>query len=125
MAQSAYTARQVTTATLLAGGVLMLCSARAPLAVRHTAPAVHHRAESRALRAFERHQLALRDSIVRLALAQVGRTYEFGGTTPDGGFDCSGLVQYVYAAHYLTPPRTAARQARIGSPIQRDRLLPG
>ena len=77
------------------------------------------------MRAFEQHQLALRDSIVSFALAQVGTAYRHGGTTPTGGFDCSGLVQYVYSRHYLTPPRTAARQAKIGAGIRRDRLERG
>ena len=77
------------------------------------------------MRAFEQHQLALRDSIVSFALAQVGTAYVHGGTTPVSGFDCSGLVQYVYSRHHLTPPRTAARQARIGAAIRRDRLQRG
>jgi cell wall-associated NlpC family hydrolase len=96
-------------------------SPRAVLATR-----AHSRARALdAVRVFERHQLALRDSIVRLALAQVGTPYEFGGITPEMGFDCSGLVRYVFARVYLTPPRTASQQARIGAPIRRDRLRPG
>lgn len=77
------------------------------------------------MRAFEQHQLALRDSIVSFALSQVGTPYRHGGATPADGFDCSGLVQYVYSRHYLTPPRTAARQAKIGAAIRRDRLERG
>lgn len=119
-----HTIRQAAVATVLAGGVLFLCSARAPLRVQDDA-ARTPRIGARALRAFEQHQLALRDSIVSFALAQVGTPYILGGTTPAKGFDCSGLVQYVYARHYLTPPRTAARQARIGAPIRRDRLQRG
>lgn len=118
------TLRQAAVATVLASAVLFLCSARAPLRTHHggaNAP----RPGARVLRAFEQHQLALRDSIVRFALAQVGTPYAFGGTTPSAGFDCSGLVQYVYSRHYLTPPRTAARQAKIGTAIRRDRLQRG
>jgi cell wall-associated NlpC family hydrolase len=80
---------------------------------------------SNAVRAFETHQRALRDSIVRITLSQVGTPYEFGGTTPEGGFDCSGLVRFVYSRLYVTPPRTAAKQAHIGAAIRRDRLRPG
>lgn len=115
--------RQLAAALTLAGGVLVLCSARPPLAAHHNVSA-SQRPGIRALRAFEKHQRALRDSIVRLALAQVGSPYEHGGETPQG-FDCSGLVQYVYGRLYLTPPRTAAHQARIGAPIRRDMLRPG
>ena len=114
--------RQLVAALTLAGGVLVLCSARPPLAVHHNLAS--ERPGARALRAFEKHQRALRDSIVRLALAQVGTPYVHGGETPEG-FDCSGLVQYVYGRLYLTPPRLAAHQARIGAPIKRDMLRPG
>jgi cell wall-associated NlpC family hydrolase len=118
------TIRQASIATVLASAVLFLCSARAPLREHHGGASAP-RPGARVMRAFEQHQLALRDSIVSAALAQVGTAYTFGGTTPVNGFDCSGLVQYVYSRHYLTPPRTAARQARLGTPIRRDRLQRG
>lgn len=68
---------------------------------------------------------AVRDSIVRLARAQVGRRYHFGGTTPDRGFDCSGLVRYVLAQLHLSLPRVAAQQARVGQAVPREALQPG
>lgn len=131
-----HTTRQFVGATLLGTSVLLLCSARpispsaamfSPAAenTRALSAGIRPRAESQALRAFDKHRLALRDSIVRLALAQVGTPYEFGGTTPQAGFDCSGLVRYVFSQLYLTPPRLAAKQARIGTAIGRDRLRPG
>ena len=116
--------RQLVVALTLAGGVLVLCSARPPLAVHHNLPAAQ-RPGARVLLTFEKHQRALRDSIVRLALAQVGTPYVRGGTVPETGFDCSGLVQYVYNRMYLMPPRLAAHQARFGMLIGRDDLRPG
>lgn len=117
---------------MLASTVLLLCSARPPLSPRmkaHATPAHGNSLEvarrQASVRAFERHRLALRDSIVRISLAQVGIPYEHGGISPENGFDCSGLVRYVYSRLYLTPPRTAAKQARIGAAIRRDRLRPG
>jgi cell wall-associated NlpC family hydrolase len=70
---------------------------------------------------------SVRDSLVTIARAQIGARYVHGGTSPDGGFDCSGLVKYVMAALHLDLPRTAAQQARIGHEISRDRnrLRPG
>ncbi len=79
----------------------------------------------RALSAFERNQAALRDSIVRIAQAQLGAPYVLGGTTPQRGFDCSGLVRFVYSQVRIAPPRTAQQQARIGAAVPRDRLRPG
>jgi len=69
----------------------------------------------------------LRDSIVALARAQVGKRYVYGGESPSRGFDCSGLVQYVAAALHIHLPRTARLQAHVGDAIPPDtsRLLPG
>lgn len=71
--------------------------------------------------------LSLRDSLVRLARAQVGTRYVSGGTSPDRGFDCSGLVRYVMAALDVRMPRTARQQATSGLEVSRDltRLRPG
>jgi len=70
---------------------------------------------------------ALRDSVVQMAKAQVGKRYKTGGQSPDNGFDCSGLVRYIMAALSLDVPRTARQQARSGFAVKRDtsRLLPG
>src|SRR5438874_9547681 len=69
----------------------------------------------------------LRDSIVQMAKRQVGTRYRLGGESPQKGFDCSGLVQYVMAALSLNVPRTAKQQAKAGVGVDRDtsRLLPG
>ena len=69
----------------------------------------------------------LRDSIVLLARAQIGTRYKLGGTTPEKGFDCSGLVKFVMAALNLDVPRTSKQQAKVGLAIVRDtgHLLPG
>ena len=71
--------------------------------------------------------MSMRDSIVVVARSQIGTRYRFGGTTPKGGFDCSGLVRYVLAALRVSLPRTAAQQASIGDNVPKDttRLRPG
>jgi cell wall-associated NlpC family hydrolase len=71
--------------------------------------------------------LSMRDSIVAVARSQIGTRYRFGGTTPTGGFDCSGFVRYVLSAIQLVLPRTAAQQAELGATIPKDttRLHPG
>ena len=59
---------------------------------------------------------------VRTALAQVGTPYIWGGAEP-GGFDCSGLVQYSYAAAGLGLPRVAQDQFDAGPVLGADATL--
>jgi cell wall-associated NlpC family hydrolase len=70
---------------------------------------------------------SLRDSLVALARAQIGRRYILGGASPEHGFDCSGLVRYVMAALKIDLPRTAREQATRGLTVPRDtsQLRPG
>lgn len=87
-------------------------------------------AEARRPRPFERFSNSaqrMRDSVVTLAKAQVGRRYRLGGTTPEKGFDCSGLVRYLMAALNVELPRTAAQQSRLGRAVAADtaQLRPG
>ena len=71
--------------------------------------------------------LTLRDSVVAVARAQVGRRYVMGGDSPNHGFDCSGLVQYVLEALRIDVPRTSREQSTVGFAVERDTnvLLPG
>lgn len=70
---------------------------------------------------------SFRDSLVSVARAQVGTRYIRGGTSPEHGFDCSGLVRYVMASLKVNMPRTARLQATTGLAVVRDpsRLRPG
>jgi len=65
-----------------------------------------------------------RDLVCELARSFQGVPYRYGGTTPDG-FDCSGLVCYVYAEAGIELPRTARQQSRAGRRVRRSGLLPG
>lgn len=84
-------------------------------------------ASEKPLSAFSISALSLRDSIVALVRAQVGRKYKRGGESPRYGFDCSGLVHYVMAALKIDLPRTAKDQAQFGLGVPKDatELKPG
>lgn len=67
-------------------------------------------------------------NVVRTALEEMGQPYVWGGTgNGDGGFDCSGLIQYAYAKYNVSIPRTSAGQAKAGMAIELnvEKLLPG
>lgn len=64
------------------------------------------------------------NAVLFRAIALVGTPYHFGGNTPLGGFDCSGLVGYVFRdAADIALPRSAARMSELPSPeLERDQL---
>jgi peptidoglycan DL-endopeptidase CwlO len=67
---------------------------------------------------------ALAASAVRHALTQLGVPYDWGGTTPGVGLDCSGLTQWAYSQAGLNLPRLAQEQD-VGSPVAAGDLRPG
>ncbi len=62
--------------------------------------------------------------IVEAAKKYLGVRYVWGGTSPKG-FDCSGLVQYVYAKFGVNLNRVAADQATQGTKVKMANLKPG
>ena len=64
------------------------------------------------------------ESLARTALGFAGTPYRLGGSDP-GGFDCSGLVQYVLARHGVGVPRVVEDQAQLGREVGDDEIRPG
>ena len=67
---------------------------------------------------------AVAASAVRHALTQLGVPYDWGGTTPGVGLDCSGLTQWAYREAGLNIPRLAQEQD-IGAAVDAGSLRPG
>lgn len=67
------------------------------------------------------------NAVLFRALALVGTRYRYGGNTPESGFDCSGLVGYVFRdAAGIGLPRTSAELDKLDRPeIPRARLRGG
>ena len=60
------------------------------------------------------------------AISFVGKPYLFGGSNPDTGFDCSGLVQYVLDQSGVKKlPRTSREMYDYSSPVDTESLVVG
>jgi peptidoglycan DL-endopeptidase CwlO len=63
--------------------------------------------------------------VVGIAMQFLGIPYQWGGSSPDTGFDCSGFVMYVFSQVGVSLPHNAAMQYGYGSPVDRSQLQPG
>jgi cell wall-associated NlpC family hydrolase len=66
------------------------------------------------------------EAVVQTATRAMGTPYKWGGGG-EGGFDCSGLIQYAYGEHGIPLPRRSVDQAKSGHPVERvvGALRPG
>jgi len=62
---------------------------------------------------------------VQIANRLTGIPYVWGGASPRSGFDCSGLVQYVYGKLGIALPHYTVSQWGRGRPVSRRSLRPG
>ena len=65
------------------------------------------------------------EDIVSYAKQFLGVKYTWGGNSPEEGFDCSGIIKYVYAHYGITTPRVSRYQATFGEAVSMDALRPG
>lgn len=72
-------------------------------------------------------QATLANNVLFRAISLVGTPYRWGGNTPDTGFDCSGLVDYVFRTEAgIDLPRTSHAIAALDAPkIAKNDLEPG
>jgi len=68
---------------------------------------------------------SLREVIVESAERFIGLPYQWGGASPERGFDCSGLAMAVYRLNGLNLPRTCRQQYRAGRAVSQGELLEG
>jgi cell wall-associated NlpC family hydrolase len=100
----------------LLGGVLLLLAACAsgPHRREPTFRASHSELADLPARAPSAASAGEANDILFRAIGLVGTPYRWGGNTPSGGFDCSGLVDYIYrTATGLTLPRTSRELASV------------
>ena len=69
------------------------------------------------------------DRAARLAIESmslIGIHYRRGGSSPEHGLDCSGLVRYVFReAHGTELPRTSFEISKMGESVEKKDLQPG
>lgn len=71
------------------------------------------------------HRTPARYKAVQVAKQQLRKRYRWGGSTPGRGFDCSGLMQYVYKKASIFLPRTASAQYRSTKRVALSRMQTG
>lgn len=59
------------------------------------------------------------------AWGQMGKKYRSGGSSPERGFDCSGLVWWSYKQNGIKVPRLTTDQAKSGKKVPRKSARPG
>lgn len=65
------------------------------------------------------------DSIIATAKQYIGVKYQWGGSIPETGFDCSGYVSYVFGKNGIALPRVSRDQYTVGTKVAFENLQPG
>lgn len=66
------------------------------------------------------------NDVVLFALGLIDTGYRFGGKNPSAGFDCSGMVSYIFRnAAGLNVTGSAADMAQRGKPVDLQQIRPG
>jgi cell wall-associated NlpC family hydrolase len=107
--------RRAAILALAAMGLMLL--PRAGIAAQPAAASSHARTVERPVARV----LQSAQDLAIYALGLIGVDYRYGGSSPEHGLDCSGLVRYVFQEVVgVTLPRTAREMARLGG-----RVAPG
>jgi len=59
-----------------------------------------------------------RAEVVAYAKKYLGTRYCYAGSTPEGGFDCSGFVNFVFKNFEIELPRSSSGFTNLGTPLQ-------
>ena len=108
---------------LVAAAILLLFAACTPQRTRPSAEAGHRAAPIAIVDVPANDPSRANDVLIR-AIGLVGTPYRWGGNTPDSGFDCSGLVNFVFREMgRINLPRSARDIAALPVPRVRNNHL--
>ena len=68
---------------------------------------------------------SMAQKVINQARQFLGGKYSWGGSSPNSGFDCSGLIKYVFNSVGIDLPRTATQQGKVGQEINLQQAQPG
>src|SRR5215212_1836237 len=68
---------------------------------------------------------SLPDSLVNFAETLLGTPYNYGCSSPDQGFDCSGFVGYVFEHFNLKVPRSSVDFSNVGKEVSEQEARRG
>lgn len=110
-----------TSGILLLTLLLAACTSAPPSRVYRPAHSTSH-----GVRIMHISQQDAAQELLMHSMSLIGKPYRYGGTSRQSGFDCSGMVQYIYR-HVLgvSLPRTADGMARAGMKIAPSSLKTG
>lgn len=101
--------------------ILLTVSGCGSIATRHPAPPSDAASRPAEAPATPQHTEALMQAIMTL-----DTNYRYGGRSLANGFDCSGLVAYVFKSAWgLDLPHSSRAQSEVGIPIEASALRPG
>lgn len=96
-----------------------------PLGARAAVPAAKAAPTTTRKLASAKAATAMSRLVVSYAKRFLGVPYVYGGSSPRGGFDCSGFVRYVYAHFGVSLPHSSYAQFADGRRVSRGSLRPG
>jgi len=88
-------------------------------------PVVKRRKKQRTLARATRSHLSFGVRVVDYARRFTGVRYEYGGSSPRSGFDCSGFVRFVYSHFGISLAHSSYAQFDRGRRVSRSGLRPG
>ena len=102
---------------------LLLAVALAAAVFAFAAPAAFARNDPQP--AAQKAKPTLGERAAKVALRAVGVPYRWGGSSPSGGFDCSGLVYWAYGRNGVSLPHSSYALYGLGRPVRRSALKAG